>query len=318
MANFHPLRRARLLVVVPLAAAVAVPAALPAQGAQLFRDGFESGTPWHWSALPGGIDPRAICLPPFAPVDMTGATTVGSGTPGSCTQAALDAALASNDGRIRFDCGPALHTIVVTSEKVIDDDLVIDGGGRITLSGGGTNRILGIRPPWGTTPLPTVTLQQLYGVFLLYMSWRFIEPRKVWLQYRGLATPAVEEAPQEINPPFWALIVLGIVAGILSGMFGIGGGVVIVPALVAFLRFDQKQAVGTSLAVLLLPVSLGAVITYYNDGKLDPGVAAFVAFGLLFGAFGGAKLALNLPTATVKRMYGLFLLFVGLRFILQF
>jgi uncharacterized membrane protein YfcA len=166
--------------------------------------------------------------------------------------------------------------------------------------------------------LPTVTLQQLYGVFLLYMSWRFIEPRKLWAQYRKLETPPVEEEPQAISPPFWALIVLGIVAGILSGMFGIGGGVVIVPALVAFLRFDQKRAVGTSLAVLLLPVSLGAVISYYNEGKLDPSVAAFVAIGLLFGAFGGAKLALNLPTATVKRMYGLFLLFVGLRFILQF
>ncbi len=165
--------------------------------------------------------------------------------------------------------------------------------------------------------LPTVTLQQLYGVFLLYMSWRFIEPRKLWGQYRGLVAPPVEEDVQEINAPPWVLIVIGLVAGVLSGMFGIGGGVVIVPALVAFLRFDQKRAVGTSLAVLLLPVSLGAVISYYNDGKLDPGVATFVAVGLLFGAFGGARLALNLPTATVKRMYGVFLLFVGLRFILQ-
>jgi uncharacterized membrane protein YfcA len=166
--------------------------------------------------------------------------------------------------------------------------------------------------------LPTVTLQQLYGIFLLYMSWRFIEPRKLWAQYRGLAAPPTEEDVQEISAPFWVLIVIGVVAGVLSGMFGIGGGVVIVPALVAFLRFDQKRAVGTSLAVLLLPVSLAAVISYYNDGKLDPGAAAFVAVGLLFGAFGGAKLALKLPTATVKRMYGVFLLFVGLRFILQF
>jgi len=165
--------------------------------------------------------------------------------------------------------------------------------------------------------LPTRTLQQLYGVFLLYMSWRFIEPRKLWAQYRSLKTPAIEEDVPEINAPFWVLIVLGFVAGILSGMFGIGGGIVIVPALVAFLRFDQKRAVGTSLAVLLLPVSLAAVIAYYSDGKLNPGVAAFVALGLVFGAFGGAKLALNLPTLTVKRLYGLFLLFVGLRFILQ-
>ena len=158
MANRVVLRSSYHLLI---ATAIAVPASLPAQGVQLFRDGFESGTPWHWSALPGGVDPRGICQPPFGPVDMTGATTVGTGTPGSCTQAALDAALAANNGRIRFNCGAAPHTIVVTSEKVIDDDLVIDGGGRITLSGGGTTRILGIRPPWGTTPMPTVTLQNL-------------------------------------------------------------------------------------------------------------------------------------------------------------
>lgn len=158
MANRLAFRSACRLL---LAVAIAPPAILPAQGVQLFRDDFESGTPWHWSALPGGVDPRAICLPPFGPVDMTGATTVGDGTPASCTEAALDAALAANNGRIRFNCGAARHTIVVSSEKVIDDDLAIDGGGRIALSGGGTTRILGIRPPWGTTPLPTVTLQNL-------------------------------------------------------------------------------------------------------------------------------------------------------------
>jgi hypothetical protein len=158
MAHRHLFLRALPVLV---AAGLASSGSLAAQGVQLFRDGFESGTPWHWSALPGGVDPRAICLPPFGPVDMSGATTVGSGTPASCTQAALDAALAANNGRIRFACGAAPHTIVVTAEKVIDDDLVIDGGGRITLSGGGSTRILGIRPPWGTTPLPTVTLQNL-------------------------------------------------------------------------------------------------------------------------------------------------------------
>jgi hypothetical protein len=158
MADFRRFRSALPWVLV---ATLLGPGPLAAQGVLLFRDGFDSGTPWHWSALPGGIDPRAICLPPFGPVDMTGATTVGNGTPASCTQAALEAALAANNGRIRFSCGVAPHTIVVTAEKVIDDDLVIDGGGRVTLSGGGTTRILGIRPPWGTTPMPTVMLQNL-------------------------------------------------------------------------------------------------------------------------------------------------------------
>jgi len=163
--------------------------------------------------------------------------------------------------------------------------------------------------------LPTTTLRQLYGIFLVYMSWRFIEPRKLWAQYRGQAPAAPQAEDKELNAPWFGLVALGVVAGILSGMFGIGGGVVIVPALVAFLHFEQKRAVGTSLAVLLLPVSLGAVISYYQSGQLDIGVAVLVAIGLVFGAFGGAKLALNLPSATVKRLYGLFLLFVALRFI---
>ena len=76
----------RLLVCLGWAAS-----ALPA-GAQLFRDGFESGTPWNWSRLPGGVDPLWICVPPIGIVNMDGATTVGNGTPGSCTEAALNAA----------------------------------------------------------------------------------------------------------------------------------------------------------------------------------------------------------------------------------
>lgn len=201
--------------------------------------------------------------------------------------------------------------------------------------------------------METRLLEQLYGVFLLYMAWRFAEPRKWWRDYRSAKNqplpPAQDSSAAGINtsPPgplsihgegeerrqgsgwaeaqaahttvgWYVLLVLGFVAGIASGMFGIGGGVVIVPALVALLNFDQKEAVGTSLAALLLPVSLLAVVEYYQDGKLAPGVAALVALGLVGGAFIGAKIALGLPSTTVKRLYGVFLLFVGLRFILQF
>jgi uncharacterized membrane protein YfcA len=163
--------------------------------------------------------------------------------------------------------------------------------------------------------LETRTLQQLYGIFLLYMAWRFAEPRKWWAELRGEKPPTVPEEAQA-TVAWYVLLLVGLGAGVLSGMFGIGGGVVIVPALVTLLRFDQKQAVGTSLAALLFPVSLGAVISYYQEGLLDPGVALFVALGLIVGAFAGAKIALGLPSVTVKRLYGIFLLFVGLRFIL--
>lgn len=160
----------------------------------------------------------------------------------------------------------------------------------------------------------TRTLQQLYGIFLLYMAWRFAEPRKWLAEVRGNGKPKDADLI-EVQAKWYVLLAVGLGAGVLSGMFGIGGGVVIVPALVALLNFDQKQAVGTSLAALLLPVSAGAVVSYYQSGKLDPAVAGLVALGLIFGAFAGAKIALSLPSQTVKRLYGIFLLFTGLRFI---
>lgn len=159
-------------------------------------------------------------------------------------------------------------------------------------------------------------LQQLYGLFLLYMSWRFSEPRK-WLAQRR--NPDLPIAPIQalVQSDWYRLLLLGLGAGVLAGMFGIGGGVIIVTVLVEFLHFDQKEAVGTSLAALLPPVSLGAVLEYYNQGLLNIAVAACVAAGIVLGSIGGAKIALGLPSATIKRLYGLFLLFVALRFILQ-
>ncbi|MBE2267205.1 MAG: sulfite exporter TauE/SafE family protein [Anaerolinea sp.] len=164
--------------------------------------------------------------------------------------------------------------------------------------------------------LPVGTLQRLYGAFLLYASWRFAEPRKWLAEIRAGEKPQAV-AGTESSAVWYALLALGFGAGIVSGMFGVGGGIVIVPALVAFLKFDQKMAVGTSLGALLLPVGLGGVISYYQAGQLDIGVAALIALGLVVGALGGARLALRLPEKTIKRLYGIFLLFVALRFLLQ-
>lgn len=130
-------------------------------GIPIFVDGFETGDTSAWSESIGVVLAPVICTPPLAPVDTTTATTVGVGNPGSCTQAAFDAALANNNGQIRFNCGATPHTITVTSEKIVDDTLVIDGGGTVTLSGGGSTRILGLRVPFGTNPLPTLTIQNL-------------------------------------------------------------------------------------------------------------------------------------------------------------
>lgn len=111
------------------------------------------------------------------------------------------------------------------------------------------------------------------------------------------------------------LFLLGLLAGVASGMFGIGGGLIIVPALVGLFGFEQKAATGTSLAVLLLPVSLAAVLRYIEADKLDIGVAVWVALGLIGGAFAGARIALALPSKTVRRIYGLFLFAIAARFL---
>ena len=85
----------------------------------------------------------------------------------------------------------------------------------------------------------------------------------------------------------------------------------------ALLHYDQKRAVGTSLGALLPPVGIGAVLSYYEADAIDLAASAFVAFGLVFGAFLGARIALGLPSSTVKRLYGVFLMIVSLRFIFQ-
>ena len=153
-------------------------------------------------------------------------------------------------------------------------------------------------------------------MFLIYVSWRFAEPRKWLAEWRKRALPTAE-ATAEAEAKWVLLVMVGLIAGVASGLFGIGGGLVIVPALVGLLRFDQKLAVGTSLGALLLPVSLPAVITYYSEGKLQLATSVLIALGLLFGAFAGAKIALGLPSTTVKRLYAIFLLIVAIRFISQ-
>ena len=164
--------------------------------------------------------------------------------------------------------------------------------------------------------LPGDVLQRIYGCFLIYVGWRFIEPRKLWKARRDSLPPTAEPKPR-LDASWITLLVLGVLAGITSGLFGIGGGLIIVPALVGFLKYEQKRAVGTSLAALMPPVGIGAVISYYREGSVDLGASTLVALGLICGTFFGARIALGLPSSTIKRLYGLFLMLVSLRFIFQ-
>ncbi len=107
------------------------------------------------------------------------------------------------------------------------------------------------------------------------------------------------------------LILIGLSAGIASGLFGIGGGVLIVPALVYLLGFSQHKATGTSLVILLPPVGLGAVLEYYRSDNVDWKAAFIVAACLFIGAWFGAFLANKLAGPTLRLLFGLFVVAIG-------
>jgi uncharacterized membrane protein YfcA len=109
------------------------------------------------------------------------------------------------------------------------------------------------------------------------------------------------------------LVVIGLVAGVLSGLFGIGGGILIIPALIFFAKFPTKLALGTSLGALLLPVGFLGAYTYYRDGNLDLRASLLIALGLFFGAWIGAKLAQQVSGATLQRTFAVFIALMAIR-----
>ena len=108
------------------------------------------------------------------------------------------------------------------------------------------------------------------------------------------------------------LLLIGIVSGIMSGFFGIGGGVIIVPALFYLIGFSQHKAIGTSLAVLLPPVGAAAVFEYYRRGNVDLRVAFIVSVGLIAGAWIGAHFANKVSGPALRLAFGIFIVIVGL------
>jgi uncharacterized protein len=108
-------------------------------------------------------------------------------------------------------------------------------------------------------------------------------------------------------------LLIGLGAGVLSGLFGIGGGVVIVPALLLLARMPALTATGTSLGALLLPVGALGALTYYRSGHLNVRAALLIAIGLFFGAWLGAMLAQALTPVQLKRLFALFLVAVAAR-----
>ena len=109
------------------------------------------------------------------------------------------------------------------------------------------------------------------------------------------------------------VILIGIAAGMLGGLVGVGGGIIIVPSLIFFLGFSQHTAQGTSLGLILLPVGILGVLQYYKQGHVDIKVACILAVGFLAGNYFGSKVALNLPEQTVKRVFAVFMIIVAVK-----
>lgn len=114
-----------------------------------------------------------------------------------------------------------------------------------------------------------------------------------------------------------SLVIIGIMAGILSGLVGVGGGVVMVPMLVLFLGFSQHQAQGTSLAVLVVPVTAIAVYNYYKEGYIDWRYAAIIAVFFVIGGYFGSKLAINIDQKMLKKIFGVVLLVIAGKMLLE-
>jgi uncharacterized membrane protein YfcA len=146
-------------------------------------------------------------------------------------------------------------------------------------------------------------LAELYACFLIYIAIDYLNIPAMFRRKKN----EIQATPSESIRPVWHYVVLGVFTGIIAGMFGKGGGLIIVPALVKLFGYDPKKAAATSLAALQLPVGLPGIIVYANNGHLHIVYAALIAAGIVAGAFLGTKIAIQMPSAIFKRVYALFL-----------
>ena len=108
-------------------------------------------------------------------------------------------------------------------------------------------------------------------------------------------------------------LAIGVIAGVLSGLFGIGGGILIIPSLIFFAKFHTKLAIGTSLGAMLLPVGLLGAYAYYLQGHVHLKASLLIGLGLFLGAFLGARVAQTIPGPTLQRMFAVFIVLMAIR-----
>jgi uncharacterized membrane protein YfcA len=115
---------------------------------------------------------------------------------------------------------------------------------------------------------------------------------------------------------FLYLLIIGLAAGFMGGLVGIGGGVIIVPALVMLLGMSQHEAQGTSLMMILFPVGILGVLNYYKQGYVDFKYAGLLAVGFFVGSYIGSKFSLSLPQLTVKRIFAVVMMLLAIKILL--
>jgi len=157
-------------------------------------------------------------------------------------------------------------------------------------------------------------LAKLYAAYLLYAATTYLLAKTPKTATRN--DNEISYSDKEF--PVWAFIALGLVAGVTAGMFGKGGGLIIVPLLVSIFKYNPKAATATSLAALQLPVGLPSVIIYAEKGHGNLLFAAIVAAGIVGGTFLGSKFALKLPAKLFKRIYAVFLCAVGVYMVVKY
>ncbi len=112
------------------------------------------------------------------------------------------------------------------------------------------------------------------------------------------------------------LIILGVFAGTIGGLVGIGGGVVIVPALIYIFGMTQQSAQGTTLALLVPPIGILAALTYYKQGFVDIRYAALICVGFVIGGLIGSKLAIRIPTEMLSKIFAVTVIAIGIKMLL--
>jgi hypothetical protein len=109
------------------------------------------------------------------------------------------------------------------------------------------------------------------------------------------------------------LLIIGVLAGVLSGLIGIGGGIIVIPALVFFLGFSQQTAQGTTLAMMVPPIGLLAAWAYYKEGFVDVRAAAIICIGFIAGSYFGAKFATGISQDMLRKIFSVILILVAIK-----